>query len=393
MTTLDEIEAKLAAAVSRYLGKPLPPDLAEAGQRARAEQDARANDEKLSLEERLQAAFRPFNRAARPWRYLQLFVADWPLFHDPAVAARVLVEQWSDFDAIPHAPFVDLVFPRLSHEALTAAMNAEARKFLDDLPDPFPAYRGQDEGAPLGLSWATERAAVEAFAHGHSVMENPRPTIYCARIAKADVAFVCADRNDQQVFLDRDVILRRPPTVWKITPEIEPTIVKRKRGRPSKRELARQEAYAGYLRRLKAGPRPEEGVLIQQERPKRERRPPDKRPARIQAQENLAMALALALREARQSSGGKRRFSREESLQFLRDRKEAAAKVFGIRPEFLSEEQIYDIAVKTGRILNSKFFRGYIFDMAVAQGKLKPLTDKRKAPRKFVRSVREEGDN
>lgn len=151
------------------------------GQRIRSEQDALANDESLSLEDRLEAAFRAFNRAARPWRYLQLFVAGWPPFRDAAVAACVLVKQWSDFDAIPHAWFVDLVFPRLPPEVLMAAMGPEARKFLDDLPDPFAAWRGQEDGKPPGLSWATDHVTAEIFARGHSGMENPRPVVYQAQ--------------------------------------------------------------------------------------------------------------------------------------------------------------------------------------------------------------------
>ena len=62
-------EAKLAAAASSYFGMALPADAVEVGERLRAEQDALANNESLPLEERLQAAFRPFNGAARPWRY------------------------------------------------------------------------------------------------------------------------------------------------------------------------------------------------------------------------------------------------------------------------------------------------------------------------------------
>jgi hypothetical protein len=178
MTILDEIEAKLAVAASSHFGRAFPADAVEVGQRLRAEQDALANDESTPLEERLQAAFRAFNRAARPWRYLQLFVSGWPTFRDPAVAARVLVEQWSDFQDIPHALFVDLVFPHLSPEALRSAMNAEARMFLDDLPDPFLAWRGQDEGMPPGLSWATDPGTAEVFARGHRGMENPRPAVY-----------------------------------------------------------------------------------------------------------------------------------------------------------------------------------------------------------------------
>jgi hypothetical protein len=263
MMTLDEIEAKLAA-TSRF-SMALPADVIAAGQRIRAEHDARANDENLPLEERLQAAFRPFNRAARPWRYLQLFVAGWPPFHDPAVAARVLVEQWSDFDAIPHELFVDLVFPQLS-SALKVAMNAGARTLLDDLPDPFLAWRGQDEGAPLGLSWATDPVTAESFARGNRVTENPRPVVHRARIAKADVAFACVDHSV------RAVILRRPPAEWETTTSLGfgLRLVKLKRGRPSTAELDRRNAYAEYLQRIKTGSPPPGGwPLVQTELSKR----------------------------------------------------------------------------------------------------------------------------
>jgi hypothetical protein len=386
MTTLDEIEAKLAAIASSYFGMALPADAVEMRKGIRAEQDALANDESLEVEERLHAAFGPFDRVERPLRYLQLFVIGWPPFRDPAVAARVLVEQWNDFDAIPHELFVDLVFPHLSPELLKGAMNAEARKFLDDLPDPFLAWRGQDEGKPPGLSWATDPVTAEGFARGNRVTENPRPMVYHARIAKADVAFACADHSE------RGVILRRPPAKLKKTPGFDATIVKRKRGRPSQDELALREARAGYLRWLKAGPLPEEAPLIQQEWPERQP-PPDKRPAWKQAEDNLAMALALALQKARQHPGGKQRFSKDESLEFVRERKEAVAKAFGVKPEKLNEERIYDLAVKTGRILNPRYLRGYIFDMAVKQGVMKPLIDKRKGPQKFVAKSRRGGDN
>jgi hypothetical protein len=264
MTTLDEIDAMLATAAASYFGRRLPADALEAAQRTRAQQAALASDENLPLEIRLQAAFQPFNRAARPWRYLQLFVARWPPFRDPAVAARVLVEQWSDFDDIPHTLFVDLVFPHLSPEALTSAMNAEARKFLDDIPDPFVAWSGQDEEAAPGLSWATDPTTAEGFARGR-VIENPRPVVYQARIAKADVAFACADQSE------RAVILRRPPAKRKATTlEFDQTLVKRKRGRPTNAELVRDSAYAEYLRRIKIGSPPPGGwPLVQTELSKR----------------------------------------------------------------------------------------------------------------------------
>ena len=261
MTILDEIEAKLAAAASSHFGMALPADAVEVGQRLRVEQDALANEEDLPLEDRLQAAFRALNRTARPWRYLQLFVSGWLPFRDPAVAARVLVEQWSDFDAIPVELFVDLVFPHLSPETLMGAMNAEARKFLDHLPDPFLACRGQDEGMPSGLSWATDPATAECFARGHRGMENPRPAAYQARIVKGDVAFVCIDGRE------RAIILRRPPVELSTAPaRFDARIVMRKRGRPSKAELERDRAYAEYLQRIKTcSPPPGGWPLVQPE--------------------------------------------------------------------------------------------------------------------------------
>jgi hypothetical protein len=95
----------------------------------------------------------------------------------------------------------------------------------------------------------------------------------------------------------------------------------------------------------------------------------------------------------RNRSGEKQRFSKEESVKFVCERKAAAAKAFGVEPQKLSEERIHDLAVKTGRILNPKYFRGYIFDMAVKQGVMKPLIDKRKGPQKFVAKGRRGGDN
>jgi hypothetical protein len=266
MMTLDEIEAKLAATASSYFGMPLPADAVEMRQRIRAEHDARANDESLPSEERLQAAFLPFDRASRPWRYLQLFVAGWPPFRDPVVAARVLVEQWNDFDAIPHALFVDLVFPHLSPEALTGAMNAKARMFFDELSDPFNAWRGQDEEAPLGLSWATDPATAKFFARGHG-MENPRLVVYQACIAKADIAFVCADPSEE-ANLERGVVLRGPSAQWNTATPLGfgPSLGRRKRGRPSKAELERDAAYADYKTRLTTSwLQPRDWPLAQQE--------------------------------------------------------------------------------------------------------------------------------
>jgi hypothetical protein len=218
VTTLDEIEAALFAAVSSDFGGALPPELVERKRRWRAEQDALADDESLPLEHRIEAAFR-CNSDQRPLQYLRLFKKGWGPFRDPAVAARVLVEKWSGFDAIRHDWFVELVLPHLSREVLMGAMRAEARAFLDDLPDPFLAWRGQDAGKRLGLSWTVDRATAYTFARGHRSILNLRPAVYNARIAKADVAFACVERDEHEVTLRRLLplhesevtLLARPP--------------------------------------------------------------------------------------------------------------------------------------------------------------------------------------
>jgi hypothetical protein len=130
----------------------------------------------------------------------------------------LLVAKWSGFDAIRHDWFVELVWPHLSREVLIGATSAKAREFFDSLPDPFLAWRGQDAGKPLGISWTTDRATASTFARGHRSILNPRPVVYEARIAKADVAFACVDRDEHEVTLRRplrpdecEVLPRTPP--------------------------------------------------------------------------------------------------------------------------------------------------------------------------------------
>lgn len=217
MTTLEDIEGALSATMSRDLSMVVPADMVELRRRWRAEQDALADDDSLPLEERIEAAFR-CNSNQRPLQYLRLFKKGWGPFRDPAVAARVLVEEWSSFDAIRHDWFVDLVLPHLSRELLIGAMSAKARAFLDGLPNPFFAWRGQDARKPLGLSWTTDLDTASSFARGHRTILNPRPAVYKASIAKADVAFACADQDEHELTLRRplrldecDVLLLTPP--------------------------------------------------------------------------------------------------------------------------------------------------------------------------------------
>jgi hypothetical protein len=218
VTTLDDIEAALFATVSGAFGVVLPPETVEARLRWRVDQDALADDESLPLEDRFEAAFR-CNSDQRPLQYLRLFKKAWGPFRDPAVAARVLVENWSGFDAIPHHWFVELVFPRLSNEELMGAMSADARAFLAGLPNPFLAWRGQDAGKQLGLSWTLDPTTAADFARGHRSIWNPRPAVYRASIAKVHVAFACVDRDETEVTLRLPPLLnecevtlmRRPP--------------------------------------------------------------------------------------------------------------------------------------------------------------------------------------
>jgi hypothetical protein len=166
------------------------------------------------------------------------------------------------------------------------------------------------------------------------------------------------------------------------TVRFNPATGERKRGRPSKGELERRKAYSEYLRRLETRCEGMPPAFVYGRPSPMRQPPPDKRPARVRAQAGIAMALALALRQARKAPGGRRRLEKKKSLQFICKFKGEVAKEFGIRPEMLKEEQIYDLAVRTGRVLNPKYFRGYIFELAVKQGKLKPLTVKRKRRRK-----------
>jgi hypothetical protein len=63
------------------------------------------------------------------------------------------------------------------------------------------------------------RPVAEGFARGHRSILNPRPAVYKARIAKADVAFARVDREEHEVTLRRLLPLyecegrlpRRPP--------------------------------------------------------------------------------------------------------------------------------------------------------------------------------------
>jgi hypothetical protein len=202
VTTLEDIEEALCATMSSDIDMLLPAEMVESRRRWRAKQDALAGDDSLPLEDRTKAAFR-WNSDQRPLQYLRLFKKGWGPFRDPAVAARVLVENWSGFDAIRHDWFVELVFPHLSREVLIGAMSAEARAFLDGLPDPCLVWRGQDAGQPLGLSWTTDRTAAEGFARGHRGILNRLPAVYQARVSRADIAFVCIDRAESEITLLR----------------------------------------------------------------------------------------------------------------------------------------------------------------------------------------------
>jgi hypothetical protein len=166
--------------------------------------------------------------------------------------------------------------------------------------------------------------------------------------------------------------------------EAERMAPKRGRGRPSKDEAklkearaARDVAYAEYVERLKytyakfsaltkpaLTPEPvefslrladdfaelSESLKIPEEMIVGALKRQTSEPRRVEAAErHLAWSLAFALKEERRQTR-RQRIPKSESYQFIRHYTPAAASLFGAPPGRLSEERIYDLAVKTGRI-------------------------------------------
>ena len=139
--------------------------------------------------------------AQRPQTFVELWV-DGFFRSDPDFLAKALVEEWSGFDSIPHGDFAEILFALRQLEVdLRAAPSDEDRAFFDALPDPVTIYRGQDASAAPGLSWTTDREVATKLAGPMRSRHLRNPVILEAKITKADIAFVCNDRQKAELVL------------------------------------------------------------------------------------------------------------------------------------------------------------------------------------------------
>lgn len=131
--------------------------------------------------------------AQRPWLVLDwcagLGDGDGPAFW------QVILGAWTTFDRIPHEEF-----------AAQFARFAGAAPPEPGLPERVTVYRGQDDSAPLGLSWTLSWDVAEGFARGHRNIRNPDPVVLALEVTRREVAFLAHDREEQEV-----VLLAIPP--------------------------------------------------------------------------------------------------------------------------------------------------------------------------------------
>ena len=138
----------------------------------------------------LKALFGPYGGGSdsRPQK-----VVEWGFHlddHHGQVFWDVVTEAWSSFDRIPHRDF-EVLFKRFGQSAPTVA----------DLPAWFTVYRGQNSVEPNGLSWTRNEKVAEDFARGHRSISYAAPTIIEMEIERKVIAFVCSDRDEDEVVL------------------------------------------------------------------------------------------------------------------------------------------------------------------------------------------------
>lgn len=128
----------------------------------------------------------------------------WGIEHGHITAEEVypdLAEHWRSADPDDTDPRALALFK--------AARAANGSVILDDPDRPLPAgrlisvYRGQDEGAPLGISWTTNIAVAEKFARGAATRQNNRGGIVMAtKVPRDRVLAYITGRNEAEVILD-----------------------------------------------------------------------------------------------------------------------------------------------------------------------------------------------
>jgi hypothetical protein len=99
-------------------------------------------------------------------------------------------------------------------------VTAEDKRFYDSLPDPVTVYRGQEQGAPVGISQTTDRAKGEWFAQRFACLHG-RPVLLVAEVHKRDVYAVFTDREESEVLCRPNVLEARALAPEKTAPSDE----------------------------------------------------------------------------------------------------------------------------------------------------------------------------
>lgn len=120
--------------------------------------------------------------------------------YSPTDGWKIIAEQWSGCDAIPHDQFRKWFRKNRKHWYLEC-MRVADRAFYTALPSTFTVFRGADTSSPLGLSWTLSQSVAARFAIGHRWIVNPQPVVWSATVEKSNVAFVTSERNEMEVVL------------------------------------------------------------------------------------------------------------------------------------------------------------------------------------------------
>jgi len=124
-----------------------------------------------------------------------------PNDHPGKVFWHVIADEWSRCDcaSFNRRP-LEALFRRYRADVHHYyAVNSEAKKFLDSLPDPVTIYRGHDIGLINGLSWTRKKEIAAKFAQGMRFQKHDFPTVATATIRKRQIFFVDQSRNEFEV--------------------------------------------------------------------------------------------------------------------------------------------------------------------------------------------------